>query len=128
MALLYATTLAQARLQAALDAVGAAGLLVLGTSALNGGAPGTLATFTLGSPAFGTIAGRIITFGAMPMSAVASAAGVAAKAEIRTAGGILKVSGLTVGISGSSSSIIVDTTAIVNTRTVFVLSGTITHP
>lgn len=127
MATTYNTTLAAARLQAVIDAIGATGVLVIGTSALAGGATGTLATFSLNNPA-GTIAARVLTFSGMPKTAVASAGGVAAKAELRTGAGVVVANGLTVGNVGSACDIIVDTTAIVSGRSAFLLSMTITHP
>lgn len=124
----YVDTLAQARLQKVLDAIGSGGKLVLGTSALAGGATGTLVTFTLDSPA-GTIAGRILTFSGTPKTAVASAGGVTAKAELRTSANVLVADGLTIGAAGSAADIIIDTTSIVNGRTIYLLSvDKITHP
>lgn len=125
----YITTLAQARLQKVLDALDVAGAakFVLGTSALAGGVTGTLVTFTLDNPT-GTISGRVLTFSGTPKTAVASAGGVTAKAELRTGAGTVIADGLTIGAAGSAADIIVDTTSIVNGRTVYLLSATITHP
>lgn len=129
MSITYITTLAQARLQKVLDALDAAGSakLVLGTSALAGGVTGTLVTFTLSNPS-GTISGRVLTFSGMSKTAAASAGGVTAKAELRTGANTVIADGLTIGASGSGADIIVDTTSIVNGRTVYLLSATITHP
>jgi hypothetical protein len=130
MAATYNATVANARLTVVRDAVdqgAAAGVLVIGTSALNGGATGTLVTFTLDDPC-GSVANRVLTLDGTPISAVASAGGIAAKAELRDSDGVVICSGLTVGIVGSAADIIVDTAAIVSTRTVYLLSGTITHP
>lgn len=125
----YITTLANSRLQKVLDALDAAGAakLVLGTSALAGGVTGTLVTFTLDNPT-GTIASRVLTFSGTPKTAVASAGGVTAKAELRTGANTVIADGLTIGAAGSAADIIIDTTSIVNGRTVYLLSATITHP
>lgn len=129
MSIHYNDTLANARLQKVIDATdagGSNGLLVIGTSALSG-ATGVLVTLTLAAPS-ATIAARVLTLSLTPFSAFASAGGIAAKAEIRTSAGTVVASGLTVGDVGSGADIIVDTTAIVSGRQVFLLSGTITHP
>lgn len=125
----YNQTLAQARLQKVIDAIDAAGagMLVVGTSALAGGATGTLVTFALSVPS-GTISVRTLTFSGTPKTAVASAGGIAAKAEVRTNAGVVVESGLTVGVVGSACDIIIDTTAIVNGRTIYFLSAAKVHP
>lgn len=130
MALTYNTTVSNARLTVVRDAIdqgAAAGVLVIGTSALAGGAGGTLVTFTLNDPC-GTVAAKVLTFSGTPKSATASASGTAAKAELRDSNGVVIVNGLTVGLSGSGANIILDSVAIINTRTVFMTAGTITHP
>lgn len=128
MTIAYRTTLASTRLAAVVADIGATGYVVVGTSALAGGATGTLVSFACSNPA-GTVAARVLTFSGTPISAVAAASGVVAKGEIRNGAlGTVIVDGLTVGASGSGADIIVDTTAIVSGRTVFWLSGTITHP
>lgn len=128
MSIVYNQTLAQARLQKVLDAedVGGPGVLVIGTSALSG-ATGVLATFTLSNPS-GTISTRTLTLSSTPKTATAAAGGTAAKAELRTAAGVVVANGLTVGAVGSACDIIIDTTAIVNGRAVYLLSGAIVHP
>lgn len=129
MAITYNQALAQARLQKLLDALDVSGAakLVLGTSALAGGSTGTLVTFTLSNPT-GTIATRTMTFSTMPKSATASAGGIAAKAELRTNAGVVVANGLTIGIVGSAADIIIDSTAIVSGRTIFLISGAVVHP
>lgn len=127
MAIHHNDTLANTRLQDIIDAIGSGGFLVIGTSALAGGSPGTLVTFALASPA-GTKAARVLTLSGVPLTAVASAGGIAAKAELRTSAGVLITNGFTVGVVGSACDIIVDTTSIVNGRTAFLLAMTITHP
>lgn len=129
MALSYQTALATARLQKVIDLLDAGGAakIIIGTSALSG-ATGVLATFVLPVPS-ATISGRVLTFSGMAISAVAAAGGIAAKAELRKNDGTTVIlSGLTVGVSGSGAHLIVDTASVVSGRTVYVLSGTITHP
>jgi hypothetical protein len=126
MPIVYAAALKTSRMnavEAALDAGPAAATLVIGTSALSG-ATGVLATITLADPA-GTVSGAVLTFAGMPKSAVASASGTAAKAELRDSTGAVVASGLTVGTSGAD--IIINSTAISAGQTVQINSGTITH-
>ena len=100
-----------------------AGKLVIGTSALSG-ATGVLVEIPLATPCF-TESGGVLTLGGLPLSAVASATGTAAKAELRTNGGTTVVSGLTVGTTGTD--IVLGTTAIVTGLSVIVTAGTLTH-
>lgn len=130
MAITYNQTLAQARLQKVIDAIdagGSFGVLVIGTSALAGGAGGTLVTFTFSKPC-ATLSVRTLTFSGTPKTSTATAGGIAAKAEVRVSDGTVVANGLTVGDIGSAADIIVDTTAIVNGRTVFLLSAAVVHP
>lgn len=104
----------------------AAGSLVIGTSALSG-ATGVLATIPLATtPA--VVSGDTLTLSGVPLSAVASATGTAAKAELRNNAGTVIVGGLTVTASGGGGDIIVSSTAITTGQTVQVTSGTISHP
>jgi len=106
-----------------------AGKLVIGTNTLSG-TTGVLATITLPATPFNVTAGPptkldLITGGGL--TAMASASGTAAKAEFRTAGDIVIVSGLTVGTSGSGSDIILSSTAVTSGNAVTITAGTITH-
>jgi hypothetical protein len=123
MAVVYSTTVKNARLQAVIDALGAGALLVLGTSALSG-ATGVLASVPLANPSF-TVSGGVMTLASTPRTVAASANGTVAKAELRTSGGTVIASGLTVGLSASD--IIVNATAFSIGQTVQVTTGTITH-
>lgn len=124
MAIVYSNTVKNNRMTQVNTALGTAGKLVIGTSALSG-ATGVLATVPLANPA-GTVAGAgVLTLGGMPRSATATAAGTAAKAELRDASDVVVASGLTVGISASD--IIIGTTTISVGLTVQLNSGTITH-
>lgn len=134
MAVTYSSTLKSNRMQLVADLIAGktaaastgtatAGSLVIGTSALSG-ATGVLVTIPLSTTPF-TESGGVITLQGVPLSASPSAGGTAAKAELRTNGGTVIVSGLTVGTS--SADIIVNTTTVATGVPVQVSSGTITH-
>jgi len=125
MPIVYSTTVKNNRMTQVNTALGGSGTLVIGTSALSG-ATGVLATIPLANPA-GAVAGGVLTLGGMPRSATATAAGTAAKAELRDGAGTVVASGLTVGIAGSGADIIIGTTTISVGLTVQLNSGTITH-
>ena len=122
MAINYSNAVKNARLQAVIDALGTAGTLVIGTSALNG-ATGVLATVPLANPPF-TVSNGVMTLASTPRTVNASATGTVARAELRN-GATVVASGLTVGTSGTD--IIINATAISNGQTVQVTAGTITH-
>ena len=134
MTVVYSTTIKNARLQAmalagsttngsSIDNAASFGQLVIGTSALSG-ATGVLATITLPKPSF-SIASAVATLLGVPLSATASATGTAAKAEFRDSTGLVVISGLTVGTSGSDINL--NSTSITSGQTVTITSGTITH-
>lgn len=122
MAVSYTTAVKNARLDAVVTAIGATGVLEIGTSAM-----GTiLATIALNSTA-GTTSGGVLTFSGFPKSDTsADATGTAAAARIRTSsGGTDIVTGLTVGTSGSDINL--TSTSITAGQTVTISSATITH-
>jgi len=122
MAVTYTTAVKNARLDAVTTAIGATGVLEIGTSAM-----GTvLATIALNSTA-GTTSGGVLTLSGFPKSdSSADATGTAAAARIRTAsGGTDIVAGLTVGTSGSDINL--TSTSITAGQTVTISSATITH-
>lgn len=126
MSVIYTTTAKNARLTAVvnlIDAGSGAGVLVIGTSSLSG-STGVLATITLQKPSF-SVSGGVMTLNGTP-SALISAAGAAALAELRDSNSNTVVSGLTVGTSATD--IIVGTTTFVQNVNVTVNSGTITEP
>lgn len=123
MAVVYSTAVKNTRLQAVVTAIGADGLLVIGTAALNG-ATGRLVTLTL-APVAGTVSGGVLTLSGVPRSADATATGIAALAELRTSAGTVVCSGLTVGTSGTD--IILNAAEISAGQLVQVTAGTITH-
>jgi hypothetical protein len=119
MAVIYDNTTKVARMTATRDQV-TSGTLLIQTAA-----DATLATFTLTNPG-GTIAGAgvwTLAFAAGTVSA--SGTGVAAKAVIRNSGGTARITGLTVGTSGTD--IILDNTSINSGQNVTLTSATITH-
>jgi hypothetical protein len=100
-----------------------AGQLVIGTSALSG-ASGVLVTIPLAATP-GTVVGPVFTLAGVPLTALASASGTAAKAELRNNTGVTIADGLTVGLSASD--VIISSTTIVAGQPVTVTAGTITH-
>lgn len=134
MTVVYSTTAKNNRLQVISDLIAGktigsatgtatAGSLVIGTAALSG-ATGVLATIALPTtPA--TVSNGVLTLAGTPLSAVATATGTAALAEIRNSSGTVVLSGLTVGTSGAD--LIIGTTSVTTGLTVQVNSGAITH-
>lgn len=100
MPIVYNNSVKTARAQAVIDAIGTAGLLVIGTSALAGGGTGVLASVPMSNPAFTQVNGTM-TVNNLPRTVNATGVGDAAKAEIRHSSGTVIMSGLTVGTAGS---------------------------
>lgn len=124
MAVNYRTALKNARLQAVIDDVGAAGLLKIGTA----GMAVTLATITLATPAFGApAAGQMALAGTPRTDASADATGGALAATICKSDGTVVADGLTVGAVGSGANIELNSTAIQINQEVRVDSGTFVH-
>lgn len=122
MAVTYTTAVKNARLDAVVTAIGATGVLEIGTT----GMASILATISLDSTA-GTTSGGVLTFSSFPKSDTsADNSGTAAEARIRTAtAGTDIVTGLTVGTSGSDINL--TSTSITAGQTVTISSATITH-
>lgn len=122
MAVTYTTAVKNLRLDAVVTAIGATGVLEIGTTGM-----GTvLATIALGNPA-GTTSGGVLTFSGFPRSDTsADNTGTAAAARIRTAsGGTDIITGLSVGVSASDINL--DSVSITQGQTVTINSATITH-
>lgn len=120
MAVTYTTAVKQARLEAVITAIGAAGKLKIFTAA-----DALLATLSLANPA-GAASGATLTLDFDPdISATASGSGTAAKASITTGADVDVITGLTVGTSGTD--IILDSTSITSGQSVTITAGTITH-
>lgn len=124
MSVNYSNTVKTARSQVVIDALGTAGLLVIGTSALSG-ATGVLAEIPLANPPFTQVNG-VMTMASAPRTVNASGAGTAAKAELRHSSGTVIMTGLTVGVSGSGSDVIINATSITVGQSVQATVGTIT--
>jgi hypothetical protein len=120
MAVTYDNTMKAARMTATRDAV-ANGTLEIGTA----GMAAVLVTFGLDA-AGGAISNGIWTLAFDATTVAATAGGTAAAARIKNSGGTSRITGLTVGTSGTD--IIVDNTTIANGQNV-TLNGdqTITH-
>ena len=117
----YTTAVKTARMQAVVTAIGATGVLEIGTA----GMATVLATIALNNPA-GTVSNGVLTLSGFPKSDTADGTGQAAAARIRTAtGGTDIITGLTVGTSGSDINL--DSTSITAGQQVNINSGTITH-
>lgn len=83
-----------------------------------------LATFGLNALA-GSVTGAVWTLGFDATTVQAVASGAAAKAQIKTAGGLAHLTGLTVGTSAAD--LIVDNTNIATGQNVTINAATITH-
>ena len=97
-----------------------------GTVEILTAADAVLATFGLDA-AGGTVAGAVWTLvlDAATVTATATGTGTAAKAHVKTAGGTIGLSGLTVGTIGTD--IILDNTNTATGQTVGLSSAAITH-
>lgn len=130
MSVNYSNTIKTARSQVVITAIGAAGVLVIGTSALNGTGTGVLAEIPFANPAFTQVNGAM-TMASAPRTVNATGAGTAAKAEIRDSGGTVIVNGLTVGVAGSgpggsNPDVVINATSISVGQSVQAVVGTIT--
>ena len=122
MAVTYTTAVKNSRLTAVVTAIGATGVLEIGTT----GMASILATINLNSTA-GTVSGGVLTFSGFPKSDTsADNTGTAAEARIRTGtGGTDIVTGLTVNTTGANINL--DSVSITQTQTITISSATITH-
>lgn len=119
MAVTYNTAVKTARITATRD------YFANGTLEIQDASNNVLVTFGL-SAGGGTIAGAVWTITFDASTVAASAAGTAAKAQIKTSGGSAHLTGLTVGTSGSDINL--DNTSISSGQNVTLSSATITHP
>lgn len=126
MAVTYVAAVKTARMSAVLTEIGDAAVVKLYTS--GGSSSGTLlAEFTLPTPS-GTVSGDTLTLDVDPDISDTSAnnGGTAAVAEIHTSGGTPKITGLTVGTSGTDVTISPSTT-ITSGQTVTLTALSIQH-
>jgi hypothetical protein len=140
MAVTYNNTVKSNRMQMVLNAIlnqvmgaatgtAAVSTLVIGTSALSG-ATGVLATLAMDTTPFSLDvatdpAQPRLALSDTPLSVSTTAAGTAAKAEIRNTGGTPVITGLTVGVG--TGDIQLSTTTITFPGTVQITSGNIIH-
>ena len=121
MAVTYDATVKNARLDAVLAEIGDAAKIVIGTA----GMATTLVTLTCPTPS-GTVSTDTLTLDMDPdLSNTAVATGTAAAAKITTSADVDKITGLTVGTSGTD--IILDSVSITSGQTVTLATGTIQH-
>lgn len=126
MAVVYAAAVKTARMQAVVTEIGTSGKIKFYTA--NGGT--LLATFALAATA-GTVSGSVLTFSdangatAGILNTTASAAGTATYATITTSADVEKVTGLTVGTSGTD--FILDNNVLANGQAVTINNATLTH-
>ena len=122
MAVTYPTAVKTARMQAVLAAVGATGVLQIGTT----GMASILATITLDATPGSVTNGVWTIFGTAKSDTSADNTGTAAAARIRTApAGTDIITGLTVGTSASDINL--DSVSITAGQTVTINSATVTH-
>ena len=124
------------KVPAAWTGAGSTATLIVGTASLAttagaGAVAGELCRFTLPNPV-GTVANAAgvvtLTFAGTPINNTGTAvAGTAALAQIRDTAGNVIVSGLTVGVAGSGSDVIIDSVTIAAGQVVTFVSGQITH-
>jgi hypothetical protein len=119
MAVTYDSSVKTARITATRDAV-ANGTLEIGTSGMGS----VLVTFGL-SATGGSVSGSVWTLAFDASTVSAGAAGTAAAARIKDSGGVARITGLTVGTSGSD--IVLDNASIASGQNVSLSSATITH-
>ena len=122
MPVTYSNAVKTARSQAVINAIGTAGVIAIGTSALSG-ATGVLALIPLASVPFTQVNG-VMTMNSAPRTINAIGAGNAAKAEIRHGDGTVVMTDLTVGTAGAD--VIINATSITVGQSVQATVGTIT--
>lgn len=123
MSVTYSPAVKNTRMSAINTALGSAGILVIGTSALSG-ATGVLVEIPLANPA-GSVSGGVLDFTETGMSASATGTGTAALAELRDSLDTVIASGLTVGTSGTN--VILSSISISSGTTVTISSASLTH-
>lgn len=127
MSVIYQTNAKDARMVAVENTIGLSGKLKLYTA----GKALQLATFTFSASDVGAVSSGILTFNDANagdpgiLNTTASATGVAAVAEITTAGDVLVIDGLTVGTAATD--LILDNTNITNGQNITINSASITH-
>ena len=118
MPVIYSAETKTARMTASRDDV-ASGTLILMTSA-----DSILATFAL-TAGGGTVTGDVWTLAFTAGTVTAGASGTATKATIRNSGTTARITGLTVGTTGTD--VVLDNNVITSGQSVTLTSATITH-
>lgn len=127
MALAYATTTRNARLDRITTDIGTSGLVRIydGSRPASGGATTTLlAELALSATAAAAAAAGVLTFNAITQDASANATGTASWFRVTTSGGTFVIDG---SIATSGSDLNLTTTSIVATQPVSITSFTITE-
>lgn len=123
MAIVYSTSLINARLNGVVTALGASASMLL----KSGGT--TISTIQLSSPV-GTVNGGVLTFTGQLLDPAAANTGTVNGAVILDSTGAIAISGLTVGIPGGSQDVIIsnglNSTVITAGQVVALLSAQIT--
>lgn len=117
----YALDVKNRRLQVVVDAIGADGLLKIGTAGMGT----TLSVVRLSTPAFTVSGGEMNLAGQANLDVHARASGKARSAQITTASGKVIVDGLTAG--KSDAEIILTSDEIQEGQEVRIAAGTIVH-
>jgi len=122
MSVVYNTPLKNTRLTDVVNAIdtGGAGYIEIGTA----GMASVLVTLPFHNPC-GSVSGGVLSFLGTPFTADAANSGVAAAAAVYDGAGLLIISGLTVGTSGSDINL--SSTSIVASQPVTLTAATITH-
>lgn len=126
MAIVYVAAVKTARMNAVVTEIGTSGKLKFYTS--NGGT--LLATFSLASTA-GTVSGSVLTLSdangatAGILNTTAAAAGTATYATLTTSADVEKVTGLTVGTTGTD--FVLDNNVLALSQAITITSATLTH-
>ena len=119
--MLYHINLKNDRMTAIVNRIGSAGVVEL----LAADGTTVLVSLPLTTPA-GTVSSGTVTFSGMPISAAATAAGIATTARIKnTTNNEVCISGLTVGTTGTN--VIIDNSNIAVSQTCILNSLVITH-
>jgi len=118
MAVTYNTAVKTSRMTATMN------YFANGTLEILTAADAVLVTFGLNA-AGGTVSGNVWTLVLDATTVAATAAGTAAKAQIKNSGGSAHLTGLTVGTSGTD--VILDNLVIANGQNVTLSTTTITH-
>lgn len=124
MAYVYNVNVRNSRLAVVRDAIDAGpggGLIKIGTA----GMATVLSTVILSDPC-GTIAAGVLTFTAPRVDISADASGFGVAAQITDSTGVVVISGLTVGLSGSGADVIISLQNIAVGSIVTFVSGAIT--